>query len=116
MITIKEYHYNGSYKAFIKIEVTDAIKTAAKSTTQMGSTDWYEGNEYVSLPPGVLSVNMYTVRLVLLVSFLVISLTSNIKSFLNDIYAMTHGHILHYFMTSQYLETLDWVTKLFNES
>ena len=23
---------------------------------------------------------------------------------------MTHGHILHYFMTSQYLETLDWVT------
>ena len=32
----QEYHYNGSYKAFIKIEVTDAIKTAAKSTTQMG--------------------------------------------------------------------------------
>ena len=29
---------------------------------------------------------------------------------MNDIYAMTHGHILHYFMTSQYLETLDWVT------
>ena len=23
---------------------------------------------------------------------------------------MTHGHILHYYMTSQYLETLDWVT------
>ena len=23
---------------------------------------------------------------------------------------MTHGHILHYFLTSQYLETLDWVT------
>ena len=23
---------------------------------------------------------------------------------------MTHGHILHYFMTSQYLETLDFVT------
>ena len=30
--------------------------------------------------------------------------------FLNDIYAMTHGQILHYYMTSQYLETLDWVT------
>jgi hypothetical protein len=30
--------------------------------------------------------------------------------FLNDIYAMTHGHILHYFMTSQYLETLDFIT------
>ena len=25
---------------------------------------------------------------------------------------MTHGHILHYFLTSQYLETLDWVTNL----
>ena len=23
---------------------------------------------------------------------------------------MTHGQILHYFLTSQYLETLDWVT------
>ena len=30
--------------------------------------------------------------------------------FLNDIYAMPHGQILHYFLTSQYLETLDWVT------
>ena len=29
---------------------------------------------------------------------------------MNDIYAMTHGHILHYFLTSQYLETLDWIT------
>ena len=26
----QEYHYNGSYKAFLRIEVTDAIKTAAQ--------------------------------------------------------------------------------------
>ena len=30
----QEYHYNGSYKAFMRIEVTDAIKTAAQSYTQ----------------------------------------------------------------------------------
>ena len=53
----QEYHYNGSYKTFIKIEVTDAIKTAAQAGAQIGSTAWYEGTEYVSLPPGVLSVN-----------------------------------------------------------
>ena len=47
----QEYHYNGSYKAFIKIEVTEAIKTAAKSTTQMGSTDWYDCLLYTSPSP-----------------------------------------------------------------
>ena len=106
----QEYHYNGSYKAFIKIEVTEAIKTAAKSTTQMGSTNWYEGNEYVSLPPGVLSVNHVYSQIG--ASSVTPGNIFNIKYqiFLNDIYAMTHGHILHYFMTSQYLETLDWVT------
>ena len=106
----QEYHYNGSYKAFIKIEVTEAIKTAAKSTTQMGSTDWYEGQEFVSLPPGVLSVNH--VYSMIGASSIVPGNIFNIKYqiFLNDIYSMTHGQILHYYMTSQYLETLDWVT------
>ena len=53
----QEYHYNGSYKSWIKIEVTDAIITAAKATSQLGSTAWYEGQEFVSLPPGVMSDN-----------------------------------------------------------
>ena len=53
----QEYHYNGSYKSWIKIEVTDAIIAAAKATSQLGSTAWYEGTEYVDLPPGVLSIN-----------------------------------------------------------
>ena len=106
----QEFAYNGSYKAFIKIEVTEAIKTAAKSTTQMGSTNWYEGQEFVSLPPGVLSVNHVYSQIG--ASSVTPGNIFNIKYqiFLNDIYAMTHGHILHYFMTSQYLETLDWVT------
>ena len=90
--------------------MTDAIKTAAKSTTQMGSTDWYEGNEYVSLPPGVMSVNRVFSQIG--ASSIVPGNIFNIKYqiFLNDIYSMTHGQILHYYMTSQYLETLDWVT------
>ena len=106
----QEFHYNGSYKSFIKIEVTDAIKTVAQSSTQQGSTNWYENNNYVSLPPGVLSVNHVYSQIG--ASSIVPGNIFNIKYqiFLNDIYSMTHGQILHYFMTSQYLETLDWVT------
>ena len=106
----QEYHYSGSYQTFIKIEVTDAIKTAAQSSTQMGATNWYENNNYIDLPPDILSLNNVYTHIG--ASSIVPGNIFNIKYqiFLNDIYAMTHGHILHYFMTSQYLETLDWVT------
>ena len=106
----QEYHYNGSYKTFMKIEVTDAIKTAAVGSTQSGSTNWYENNNYVDLPPGTLGINHVYSQIG--ASSIVPGNIFNIKYqiFLNDIYAMTHGHILHYFLTSQYLETLDWVT------
>ena len=106
----QEYHYNGSYRSWMKVEVTDAIKTAAQSETQQGSTAWYGVNNYISTPPGMLGINhVYTS---IGASSIVPGNMFNIKYqiFLNDIYAMTHGHILHYFMTSQYLETLDWVT------
>tara|TARA_B100002019_G_scaffold159209_1_gene137199 strand:- start:7177 stop:7983 length:807 start_codon:yes stop_codon:yes gene_type:complete len=106
----QEYHYNGSYKTFMRIEVTDAIKTAAQGFSQEGSTAWYEMDNYVSLPPGTLGVNHVYSQIG--ASSIVPGNIFNIKYqiFLNDIYAMTHGHILHYFLTSQYLETLDWVT------
>ena len=106
----QEYHYNGSYKSWMKIEVTDAIKTAAKSETQQGSTAWYGVNNYVSTPPGMLGINHVYTNIG--ASSIVPGNIFNIKYqiFLNDIYAMTHGQILHYYMTSQYLETLDWVT------
>ena len=106
----QEYHYNGSYKTFIKIEVTEAIKTAAQASAQIGSTAWYEGTEYVDLPPGVLSINKVYSQIG--ASSVVPGNIFNIKYqiFLNDIYNMTHGKILHYYMTSQYLETLDWIT------
>ena len=106
----QEYHYNGSYKAFIRIEVTEAIKTAAQEFSQIDSGAWYEDKRYVSLPDGVMSVNHVYSNIG--ASSVTPGNIFNIKYqiFLNDIYAMTHGHILHYFMTSQYLETLDWVT------
>ena len=106
----QEYHFNGSYQSLMKIEVTDAIKTAAMSSTQQGGTNWYENNNYVDLPPGVLGINHVYTNIG--ASSVVPGNIFNIKYqiFLNDIYAMTHGQILHYFMTSQYLETLDWVT------
>jgi hypothetical protein len=106
----QEYHYNGSYQSLMKIEVTDAIKSAATSSSQQGGTNWYENNNYVDLPPGVLGINHVYTNIG--ASSVVPGNIFNIKYqiFLNDIYAMTHGQILHYFMTSQYLETLDWVT------
>jgi len=106
----QEYHYNGSYKTFMKIEVTDAIKTAATGFTTASGGPWSEMDNYVDLPPGTLGVNHVYSQIG--ASSIVPGNIFNIKYqiFLNDIYAMTHGHILHYFMTSQYLETLDFVT------
>ncbi len=75
----QEYHYNGSYKAFIKIEVTDAIKTAAKTGSAITGTDWTEGNEYLSHHRMSSLLHMFILRLVLLVSFLGIFSILNIK-------------------------------------
>ena len=106
----QEYHYNGSIQTFMRIEVTEAIRTAAKSFTQEGSTPWYGQNNFVSTPPGTLGVNHVYTNIG--ASSIVPGNIFNIKYqiFLNDIYSMTHGQILHYFLTSQYLETLDFVT------
>ena len=106
----QEYHYSGSYKAFLRIEVTEANKTAAQEYAQEGSSAWYGIKNYVDTAPGTLGINhVYTS---IGASSIVPGNIFNIKYqiFLNDIYAMTHGHILHYFLTSQYLETLDFVT------
>ena len=76
----------------------------------MGATNWYENNNYIDLPPDILSLNnVYThIGASNIVPGNIFNIRST-KSFWND-NAMTHGHILHYFMTSQYHETLDWVT------
>ena len=88
------------------IEVTDAIKTAAKSSTQQGSTNWYENNNYVSLPDGVLSVNHVYSQIG--ASSVVPGNIFNIKYqiFLNDLYYYGALDLLNYTMTKTYLEDL----------
>ena len=57
----QDFHYEGSYRALIKIEVTEQMKTNAGGSTAIGTTGWTESNQYVELPPGVLGVdNVYT--------------------------------------------------------
>lgn len=106
---MQEHHFDASYGAFIKIQVTDAIIAASKTAQSLGS-NWYENKNYVSMPDGVIGINQVYTNIG--ASSVVPGNIFNIKYqiFLNDIYGMTHGQILHYFMTSQYLETLDWVT------
>ena len=106
----QEYHYNGSYKTFMRVEVTEAMLTAGQSFTQEGSSAWYGADNYISTPPGMLNINhVYTnIGASRMSSGNIFNIKYQI--FLNDIYAMTHGHILHYFLTAQYLETLNWIT------
>lgn len=106
----QEFHYEGTYRALIKIEVTEQMKTDAQGDTAIAGTNWSESNQYVDLPPNVIGVdNVFTQ----------VSQSSSIPGnifnikyqlFLNDIYAFTNNQILHYFMVQNYLETLDWVT------
>jgi len=106
----QEYHYNGSYKTFMRVEVTQAMMDAGPTFSQEGSSAWYGANNYIDTPPGMLNINhVYTnIGASRMSSGNIFNIKYQI--FLNDIYAMTHGHILHYFLTSQYLETLDWIT------
>lgn len=106
----QEFHYEGTYRSLIKIEVTDAMKTLASGTTSIPNSAWSESNQYVELPPGVLSVdNIFTQ---VSASSSIPGNIFNIKYqlFLNDIYAFTNNQILHYYMVQNYMETLDWIT------
>ena len=100
----QEFHFNGSYTAFVRIEVTDAIKTAARTSSQLGSTAWYEGQEFVSLPPGVLGVNhvytsvgassivpgnMFNIKYQIFLNFVILILMTNILNFKNKINSLT---------------------------
>ena len=106
----QEYHYNGSYKTFMRVEVTQAMLDSGRGTSQIGSSAWYGTDNYIDTPPGVLNINHVYTNIG--ASRMSSGNIFNIKYqlFLNDIYHMTHGNILHYFLTSQYLETLNWIT------
>lgn len=105
----QEFSYEASYQALIRIQVTEQMKSDATGSTALQNS-WQELDNYLELPPTVQGINhVYTS---VGPSSVVPGNIFNIKYqiFLNDIYNFTHGQILHYFMTSQYLETLDWVT------
>lgn len=106
----RDFHYEGTYRTLIRIEVTDEIRDLAAGTQDIGTDGWKEATDYIELPPGVVGVeNVYTQ---VSTSSSIPGNIFNIKYqlFLNDIYAFTNNQILHYFMVQNYLETLDWIT------
>ena len=105
----QENCYNGMERAYLFHEITadDKTRFAASVTTSSGTTDWKETTNYIPVPDHVVGIT----RVFGLVSN---SIRSNLfgveyQLFLNDLYAFGSIDILNYFMTKQYLETLDMV-------
>ena len=105
----QENCYNGMERAFLYHELTDddITRFAATATTSEGATTWEEATNYIPIPAHVTGIS----KVFGLVSN---SIRSNLfgveyQLFLNDLYAFGSLDILNYFMTKQYLETLDMV-------
>jgi len=105
----QENCYNGMERAYLFHEITadDKTRFAASVTTSNGSTDWKETTNYIPIPAHVTGIS----KVFGLVSN---SIRSNLfgveyQLFLNDLYAFGSLDILNYYMTKQYLETLDMV-------
>ena len=109
----QENCYNGMERAFLYHELTDDDKTrfaASVSTTKTDGSDtvtWKETTNYIPIPSHVTGIS----KVFGLVSN---SIRSNLfgieyQMFLNDLYAFGSLDILNYYMTKQYLETLDMV-------
>jgi hypothetical protein len=106
----QDFHYEGSYRTILRIEVTDEMKEDAQGVEDITGTNWKQAANYIELPPYVKGIdNVYTQ---VSTSSSIPGNIFNIKYqlFLNDIYAFTNNQILHYYMVQNYLETLDWVT------
>ena len=83
-----------------KFETSDTITT-------VNGTDWEERNRYIDIPPHVMGISRV---LDLQVTQLEITyLVLNIKSFLNDLYAVGSLDMLNYYMVKQWMETIDMV-------
>ena len=108
----KENCYNGMERAYLYHEITadDKTRFAANEVTDYGS---------VVQPIGMKQLTTFQFQLMLMGISKVFGLVSNsIRSnlfgveyqlFLNDLYAFGSLDILNYYMTKQYLETLDMV-------
>ena len=105
--------YNGQERCYMYHAITDDDKTrlAAKSdTTKVEgavTTTWSEDTNYIPIPAHVVGISK-------VYGLVGNSIRSNLfgieyRMFLNDLYAFGSLDILNYFMTKQYLETLDMV-------
>ncbi len=105
----QENCYNGMERCYLRHEITADDKTRfdGETTTTSGTTNWEEATNYIPVPDHVVGVT----KVFGLVSN---SIRSNLfgveyQLFLNDLYAFGSLDILNYYMTKQYLETLDMV-------
>ena len=105
----QENCYNGMERCYLRHEITadDTTRFAGELTTSNGTTDWEEATNYIPIPDHVVGIT----KVFGLVSN---SIRSNLfgveyQLFLNDLYAFGSLDILNYYMTKQYLETLDMV-------
>ena len=105
----QENCYNGMERCYLTHSLTedDITRFKSKVTTTTDGSDWNEATNYIPIPPHVTGIS----KVFGLVSN---SIRSNLfgveyQLYLNDLYAFGSLDILNYFMTKQYLETLDMV-------
>jgi hypothetical protein len=106
----QENCYNGMERCYLSHEITaDDITRFGTTVPTTGGVDtqWNEATNYLPIPPHVVGIT----KVFGLVSN---SIRSNLfgveyQLYLNDLYAFGSIDILNYFMTKQYLETLDMV-------
>ena len=105
----QENCYNGMERCYLTHSLTESDITRFKATvtTTTNGSDWNEATNYIPIPPHVTGIS----KVFGLVSN---SIRSNLfgveyQLYLNDLYAFGSIDILNYFMTKQYLETLDMV-------
>ena len=108
----QENCYNGMERCYLVHEITadDKTRLAAEVATTVndgGVTTWNEATNYIPVPDHVTGITK-------VFGMVGNSIRSNLfgieyRMFLNDLYAFGSLDILNYYMTKQYLETLDMV-------
>ena len=105
----QENCYNGMERCYLRHSLTpeDITRFGGSTTTTNENVNWEEATNYIPVPNHVVGVT----KVFGLVSS---SIRSNIfgleyQLFLNDLYQFGSVDILSYYMTKQYLETLDMV-------
>ncbi len=105
----QENCYNGIERCYLrhKMNADDKARFDAAATTSSGTTNWEEVSNYIPMPNHIVGIS----KVFGIVSN---SIRSNLfgieyQIFLNDLYAFGSIDILNYYMTKQYLETLDMV-------